>query len=176
MNVSRTFALSVAIYGKFPNLTDFEIIPFFQRIQQFLGKKWTFWEIVIIAERSHSTTILLSLAILKNPCFFWKTSSSFSIKIDFGTFWEFLLFLLHSTANLLNWAHFLIWKSFFHKPISVSRIPKIWTFWEVLQIQSLSTRSLLHLAVYNTFISVLDKRIFVKKNNFWKFWEVSLIW
>ena len=101
--------------------------------------------------------------MLKNSCFFCKTSSGFSIEIDFGTFWDFLLFLLHSTANLLNWAHFLIWKSFFHKPISVSRIPKFWTFWEVLQIQSLSMGSLLRLAVYNTFISVLDKTIFFQK-------------
>ena len=43
---------------------------FFSKIHQFLGKKWTFWEIVIIAEKSHSTATLLSLAILKNSCFF----------------------------------------------------------------------------------------------------------
>ena len=98
--------------------------------------------------------------MLKNSCFFWKTSSSFSIKIDFRTFWELLLFLSHSTANLLNLAHFFNLKTNFQKPISVSRNPKNWTFWEVLQIQSLSTGSLLLLAVYNTFLSVLDKSIF----------------
>ena len=73
----------------------------------------TFWEVLLF--QSHFTTILLSLAILKNSCFFRKTSSSFSIKIDFGTFWGFLLFLSHSTAKLLNLAHFLNLKTIFPK-------------------------------------------------------------
>ena len=165
MNVLKTLNISVAFYGKFATFTNFYIIHFFSKNPSFFRKKWTFWEIVIFAEKSHSTTILLSLAILKNSCFFRKTSSSFPIKIDVGTFWEFLLFLSHSTANLLNSPHFIILKTkFLQKPISVSRNPKIWTFWEVLEIQSLSTGSLLHLAVYNTFISVLDKPIFCLKN------------
>ena len=115
MKVWRTFTNSVAFCRKFATFTDFEITPFFQKIHQFLGKKWTFWEIVVFAEKSHSSTILLSLAILKNSCFFCKTSSSFSLKIDFGTFWEFLLFLSHSTANLLNSAHFFNLKTIFPK-------------------------------------------------------------
>ena len=115
MNVLRTFTISVAFCGKFATFTDFEIVPFFRKIHQLLWKKWTFWEIVIFAEKSHSTTILISLAILKNSCFFWKTSSSFSLKVDFGTFWEVLIFLSHSTANLLNLAHFFNLKTIFPK-------------------------------------------------------------
>ena len=63
LNVLRTFTISVAFYGKFATFTDFKIF-FFQKIHRFLGKKWTFWEIVTF--QSHSTTVLLSLAILKN--------------------------------------------------------------------------------------------------------------
>ena len=82
-------------------LPIFILFIFFQKIPHFLRKKWKFWEIAIFAEKSHSTATLLSLAMLKNSCFFWKTSSSFSIKVNFGTFWELLLILSHSTANLL---------------------------------------------------------------------------
>ena len=113
MNVSRTFTISIAFCGKFAFFTDFEIVPFFQKVHQFWGKKWTFWEIVIF--QSHFTTILLYLAFLKNSSFFWIPSNSFSIKIDFATFWEFLLFLSHSTANLLNSAHFINLKTIFSK-------------------------------------------------------------
>ena len=179
MNVSRTFNISVAFYGKTATFTDFEIIPFFEKSHHFLGKKWTFWEIVIFAEKSHPTTILLSLSMLKNSSFFWKTSSSFSIKIDFGTFWEIFFHFCRILRQRCKIRHiFLIWKQFFQKPICVSRNPKIWTFWEVLQIQSLSTGSLLHLAVYNTFIAVLDQPILFsgKQLIFWKLWEVLLIW
>ena len=84
-----------------------KLFLFFQKVHHFSGKKWTFWEIVIFAEKSHSTATLLSLAILKISCFFWKNSSSFPIKINFWTFWDFFLFLSHSTAKLLISAHFL---------------------------------------------------------------------
>ena len=115
LNVSRTFTISVAFYDKIATFTDSEIIPFFEKSHHFLGKKWTFWEIVKFAEKSHPTTILLSLAMLKTSCFFWKTSSSFSIKIDFGTFWEILPFLSHFTANLLNSAQFFNLETIFPK-------------------------------------------------------------
>ena len=64
----------------------------------FWEKKWTFWEILNF--QSHSTTFLLSLAIFKSWCFFWKNSSYFFSKKNW-TFWKLLLFLSHSTANLL---------------------------------------------------------------------------
>ena len=47
--------------------------------------------------------------------FFWKNSSGFSIKINFWTFWEFLLFLSHSTANLPNLAPFIYFRTIFPK-------------------------------------------------------------
>ena len=52
---------------------------------------------------------------MKNSCFFRKTSSSFPIKINFWTFRDFLLFLSHSTANLLNSAQFLNLETIFPK-------------------------------------------------------------
>ena len=82
--------------------------------------------------------------------FFWKNSSSFSLKIIFWTLWEFLLFLSHSTAKLLNSAHFLNLETFLPKPISVSKNPKTWSFWEVLQFQSPSSGNLQHSAYLNT--------------------------
>ena len=91
LNVSRTFTISVAFYSKLATFTDFEIIHFFEK-SIFFRKKWAFWEIVIFAEKSHSTTILLSLAMLKNSCFFWKTSSSFSIKAILERFQNFYYF------------------------------------------------------------------------------------
>ena len=92
LNVSRTFTLSVAFYVKIATFCRLLYYSFFSKIHQFLGKKWTFWEIAIFAEKSHSTATLLSLAILKNSCFFWKDSSSFPIKINFWTFWDFFYF------------------------------------------------------------------------------------
>ena len=65
----------------------------------FWGKKWTFWEVLNF--QSHSMTFLLSLAIFKNWCFFWKNSSNFFLKIKFWTFWKLLLFLSRSAASLL---------------------------------------------------------------------------
>ena len=81
----------------------------------FEEKKRTFQEIVIFAEKSHSTTILLSLAILNNSCFFWKSSSIFPTKINFWTFRDFLLFLSHSTASLINSAQLLNLETIFSK-------------------------------------------------------------
>ena len=88
-------------------LPIFKLFVFFKNPSNFRKKKWKFWEIAIFAEKSHSTATLLSLAILKISCFFWKNSSSFPIKINFWTFWDFFLFLSHSTAKLLISAHFL---------------------------------------------------------------------
>ena len=163
----RQFLLQICYFCRFSTF-------FFSKSPSFFMKRKTFWKTVII--QSHSTTFLLSLAILKNSCFFWKNSFDFSIKINFWTFWEFLLFLSHSTANLPKLAHFIYFKTLFPKTISVSKNHKTWRFWNILQIQSLCTWSFLHLAVYNTLISVLDKPIciFGKKPNFWKFWEVAV--
>ena len=72
---------------------------FSKKPSPFEKKKWTFWEILNL--QSHSTTFLLSLAIFKNRCFFWKSSSNFFKKIKFWMFWKLLLFLSRSTAYLL---------------------------------------------------------------------------
>ena len=88
---------------------------FFEKSHHFLGKKWTFWEIVIFAEKSHPTTILLSLSMLKNWCFFWKTSSTFSIKNDFGTFWEIFSISVAFYGNVAKFGTFFNLKTIFPK-------------------------------------------------------------
>ena len=105
-------------------LPIFKIFIFFKKSVTFLRKKWTFWEILNF--QSHSSTFLLSLAIFKTWCFFWKNSSNFFSKIKFWTFWKLLLFLSLSKANLLLLPIFkllLLFKnpSIFRKKMNVLR-------------------------------------------------------
>ena len=151
-------------YDKFATFTVFVNFLFFCKKSIIFSEKKTFWEIVIF--QSHSTTILLCYAILKNSCFLWKNSSNFSKKKSISERFEnfyYICRILRQTCQ--NWHILFISKQFFQKPTSVSNNHKTWRFWDILHTQSLCTWSFLHLAVYITFISVFVKPICIFGKN-----------
>ena len=107
-------------------LPIFKLFIFFQKIHQFLGEKGTFWEIVIF--HKHFSTILLSLAIFKNSCFFWKKSSNFFLnKSNFERFENFDYFcrILQQICNFYRFLNYLFFfknlKSVLRKKLNVLR-------------------------------------------------------
>ena len=112
MNILRTFTISVAFYDKLATVTDFSDFHFFQKLRHLFKKKRTFGEILNF--QSHSTTILLSLAIFKNSCFFWKNSSNFFVKkSNFEHFENFYYFCRILRQNCYFYP--FLWFSFFFK-------------------------------------------------------------
>ena len=85
---------------------------FFRKIHRFLRKK------NVLRNRNISVAFYDNFAMFSDFeefMFFGKTHLIFQKKINFWTFWEFLLFLSHSTANLPNLARFIHFKTIFPK-------------------------------------------------------------
>ena len=116
-------------------LPIFKLFIFFQKIHQFLGEKGTFWEIVIF--HKHFSTILLSLAIFKNSCFFWKKSSNFFLnKSNFERFENFDYFcrILQQICNFYRFLNYLFFfKNFISFKEKIERSEKSYYFRRILR-------------------------------------------
>ena len=117
-------------------LSIFKIFFFFQKMHQFLRRKWTFWEIVIFPP--HSATNLLILANSKKL--------EFSAKPNYFFYRIELLNVLR--VFTVSVAFFCIFATFskFSKTGKISKNPflfhnkpKIWTCLEVVRFRSHST-------------------------------------
>ena len=135
LNVLRSPTISVAFYDKLASFTDFSDFHFFQKLRHLFKKKRTFGEILNF--QSHSATILLSLAIFKNSCFFWKNSSNFFLKkSNFEHFENFYYFCRILRQNCYFYRFFKIF-IFFKNSVTFlrknERPEKSWNFSRFLQ-------------------------------------------
>ena len=126
----------------------------------------------------HCCASLLPLATFKKNSRIFPETYLFLLikKSKLLTFWEILLFQLHSTVNLLLLAIFQKNHSFFSKnTFFLFFKTNFWTFWEVLLFQ-------LHPPTKFLTMAISTKSIFFSKNpfisfiitKFWTFWEVLL--
>ena len=144
LNVLRNLTNSFALYSKFVTISDFWKFQVFFGKRIFFRKKhsfWTFWEISMFPSHSTSNWLTVSIAAdIKNVQNFSENLSVFIKKLKFFELLGKLPILVQIKLKL-----------FCKTLVIVLQKPKVWTFWEILLFQLLSTANLIPLVFLKNF-------------------------